>query len=139
MEVSCMASVVLPGLRGTAYDDSPRTPRFTGRPFDTSIRRLRRVGKGLACFGPGFSGRFVLSALENISTALTCRSVKLRLIKTCPCSGTIYSHLRPRRLHLEHSGRERSHYPISSENARIAEGQGHSYLNLHVLTNGAAT
>jgi hypothetical protein len=64
----------------------------------------------VADFGPEFSGSFVLSAFENMSTALTNGFVTLRLIKTCPCGGFRYSHRKPSRLHLEHAGRKRSHW-----------------------------
>jgi hypothetical protein len=45
-----------------------------------------------------------------MSTALTKGFTAVRLINNCPCCEIRYWHLRPRRLHLEHAGRERSHF-----------------------------
>jgi hypothetical protein len=70
---------------------------------------LLRAREGMACFGTGFWGNFVLSAFESMSTALMNGLATLRLMKTCPWYGIRYSHLRSSRVHLEHAGCERSH------------------------------
>ena len=94
----------------------------------------------MACLGTDFSHSFVLLAFENTSSALTKGFDTSRLIKICPCCTSGYSHLRPSCLHLEHVGRERSHWlRRSDEGPIVANSLLHCYLDLHALTYSTAT